>query len=144
MADKRKKTHSILLSISGKKTSIELFDATLWPAGTGLEGLYRQRIAGVWHSPARAYTFVSPEQVGQRVATMLAGGEISVPPCPQGFESPVRVSVPLEHCEADAPITHTGGWTVTPPHMGPDLRWYVWVNTYNGKRLVACDDIVRG
>lgn len=147
MADERKKTHSVLLSVNSngksKKTSIELFKAALWPENGATEGLFRLRIGGKWHCAPGAYTFFTAPAVGGLVASLLAGDEVDVPPCPEGFESPVRVSVPLENCEADAPIKSTGGWTVTPPHLGPDGRWWMWVSTYDGKRLCPCDDVIR-
>ena len=142
--EQRKKTHSVLLSVNSKNMSIELFPAGLWPDQAGAEGLYRLRIDGAWHCPAGKYSFIPLDQVGALLGDLLAGGMLPAPPpCPEGFESPVRVSVPLENCEADAQVKHDCGWTVTPPHLGPDGRWWVWVSTYDGKRLCPCDDVIR-
>ena len=73
MAEPRKKTHSILLSISGRMVSLELFDACLWPDQNTTEGLFRVRIEGKWYSPNGKYTFLSFSAVGGLVAQIMAG-----------------------------------------------------------------------
>lgn len=81
MAEQREREGLLLLKLGSKRRgrsdrSIEVFKATEWPGapGTG-HGLYRVRMGGRWVNAAgKAYTFFTPEQLGQ-----LLAGELTKP-----------------------------------------------------------------
>ncbi|MDR2075622.1 MAG: hypothetical protein LBP61_01625 [Desulfovibrio sp.] len=141
MADRRKKSHSILLSVNGKKTSVELFPAEEWPDQPGGDDLYRARIDGRWHGPSGTYSFLTLAAVGALVSRLLAGGvPVSSPP-PLGLERCRRVKVAHGDCLQGVPVRSSLGWTLAPAHQGADGRYWVWVNIGDGPALVPADNV---
>ena len=56
-------------------------------------------------------------------------------PRPQGLDKPVRV---FAHWDDDDGGGCGQAWTKTPPHLGADARWWIWID---GPRLVRCEDV---
>lgn len=131
-----------MLAVNGKKVLVELFAADLWPEKNTGEGLYRVRIDGRWHSPAGKFTFLPLFAVGALAATLLSGGApVEAQAMPRGFEKPVRVRAACGECVAGLPVLSELAWTITPPHLGPDGRWYVWCALSTGKSLLPVEDV---
>lgn len=56
-------------------------------------------------------------------------------PRPQGLDKPVRV---FAHWDDDDGGGCGQAWTKTPPHLGADACWWIWID---GPRLVRCEDV---
>lgn len=143
MAEQRKKSHSILLTVHSKIISIELYDAALWPAVSSVDATYRVRINGAWHSPTGGkYSFLTMFAVADLVATLCSGG---TPPTaalpPTGFHRKKRVRVAMGECVAGLPVGSTTGHVLEPPVMGADGRWWVWVSIPHQRIMVPVDDV---
>ena len=142
MAEQRKKSSSILLSVNGKNISLELFPSEEWPNEPSGEGLFRVRIDGKWHSPFGKYTFMTMPRVGELVAALLTGEEPPAPVCPPtGLVKGARVRAHYGECVAGVPLKSGSTWVYVPPHLGPDGRWWIWLNFYEGFSLVPVDDV---
>lgn len=142
MAEQRKKSSSILLSVNGKNISLELFPAEEWPNEPSGEGLCRVRIDGKWHSPFGKYTFITKPRVGELVAGLLSGEEpVDVPCPPAGLVKGARVRAHYGECVAGVPLKSGSTWVSVPPHLGPDGRWWIWLSFYEGWALVPVDDV---
>ena len=146
MAESRQKTASLLLSIEGKDglkplSSLELFPCEQWgdqPCGAGL---YRVRVNGKWHSPnGEKYCFLTPAVIGSLISGQL-DGLAEQPASEPLLPAKGRVCVPVEYHEG-LPLYYTQGYTETPPHMGVDGRWWVWV--FNGECVqeYPCEDVI--
>lgn len=135
MSDNRAKVGSILLKIHGKTKQIFLHDFAAFSGQNEDTGLYRVRIDGCWHSPDRKYTAFGAAAIAEIVRQMLAG-EAASPPRPDGLDKPVRV---YAHWDAEGDDPGCGMvWTRTPPHLGADGHWWIWVD---GPRCVRCEDV---
>lgn len=141
MAEQRKKTASVLLSVDGNPpVSLECFPAEQWPAAGGVPGLFRVRQGGKWlrgHGGEK-YHFMTPEALGGHMAQLLCGHEPApAPDLPVG--TPVRV--PNGNTFAGLPL-YDATRTATPPFQAADGRWHVHVLLY-GRGLVAvpCDTL---
>lgn len=134
MSDKHKKSMSILLKKQGKTTQILLYDFARFSGQNEDAGLYRVRIDGCWHCPDGKYTPLSGAAVAALVRDWLTDDRPA--PRPEGLDKPVRV---FAHWEPHGDDPGCGMvWTRTPPHLGVDGRWWIWVD---GPRLVRCDDV---
>ena len=135
MSDPNDKTASILLKKEGKTDAVCLYVFAHFSGQTEDAGRYRVKINGCWHCPDGKYTALSADAVAALVRDWLRGKE---PPAqrPEGLDRPARV---FAHWEdgGDGPGCGTV-WTKTPPHLGADGRWWIWVD---GPRLVRCDDV---
>lgn len=135
MSDRRQKIASLLLKIRGKTCQIFLYDFADFSREAEDEGLYRVRINGRWHSPDEKYTAFGPAAVAEMVRRRLAG-EADSTPRPEGLDKPVRV---YAHWRPDGDDPGCGMvWTRTPPHLGADGQWWIWVD---GPRCVRCEDV---
>lgn len=132
MAEQRKKSHSILLTINSKVVSLELYDAALWPNVSSSEGLWRVRIDGRWHtSTGNNYCFLTMPAVAELIATLLNGGVAPVPALPpEGFYLKARLRVHYGDCVGGLPIECAQGSLLAMPCIGADGRWWVWVSLY--------------
>ena len=141
MAEKREKTYAVLLSPDGKKDgrkiSLEVFDAALWPQKTSDEGLYRVRIDGAWYTAAGKYTFITMAALGELVAKLLAGQDLfEEEPAPE-LKTRQRVRVYYGEAVGGLPIHCEQGFTCAPPHRGIDGQWYVHVHTYGSGTIAV-------
>lgn len=135
MSDRRPKIASILLKIRGKSCQITLYDFALFSGEVEDQGLFRVKLDGRWYSPDEKYTAFGPAAVAEMVRRRLAG-EADCPPRPQGLDKAVRV---YAHWDAEGDDPGCGMvWTRTPPHLGADGRWWIWVD---GPRCVRCEDV---
>lgn len=135
MSDPCKKSATILLKIRGKTTQFFLYDFAQFSGQNEDAGLYRAKINGRWHCPDGKYTALSSEAVAEMVRALLDGDARTLER-PQGLDKPVRV---LAHWEPDGDDPGCGrAWTKTPPHLGADGRWWIWID---GPRLVRCEDV---
>ena len=135
MSDRRPKIASILLKIRGKTSQIFLYDFALFSGEIEDQGLFRVKVDGRWLSPHKKYTAFGAAAVAELVRRRLEG-EADCPPRPQGLDKPVRV---FAHWDAEGDDPGCGMvWTRTPPHLGADCRWWIWVD---GPRCVRCEDV---
>ena len=135
MSDRRPKIASLLLKIRGKTHQIFLYDFAQFSGEMEDEGLYRVKIDGRWYSPDEKYTAFGAAAVAEMVRRRLAAEE-DCPPRPEGLDKPVRV---YAHWDAEGDDPGCGMvWTRTPPHLGADCRWWIWVD---GPRCVRCEDV---
>lgn len=143
MADARTKTHTILLSVNGKKTMLELFEADLWPDQNTGEGLYRVRIDGRWHSPMGKYTFLTLAAVGELTVLLLTGGAPVEPEAaPAWMGKGVEARVAYGECFAGLPVRTFRAVVRDSPQLGPDGRWYVECEIYTkGRRFIPAADV---
>ena len=131
--EQRKKCASILLNIRSKMTRISLYDFALFSAQNEDAGLYRVQINRKWHSPGGKYTAFSPAALAVLLTDLIGG---TPPPPPPDIQPGTRV---YAHWQGDDDELCCGmAWTKTPPHLGIDGRWYVWLD---GNRLARCDDV---
>jgi hypothetical protein len=146
MAEKRKKSGSILLRFRGKARNFDVFPAEQWPDQHEADlGLYRL-CEYVWEGGrrrekwfcigGRKYTFFTPEALGQLVAKGLAE---------PGW---------LEALERPAPELHRGQWVrwygpdaprltklASNPFLWLDGQWRVFLpDVRSGARMVCCDE----
>lgn len=139
MAEKRQKTHSVLLRTEGKApVPLELFAARLWPDQAGAEGLFRVRIDDVWHcvTASDKYSFLSLTAVGELAARILSGADISPEIAPH---LPYRAKV-LAHVSGE--LLPQSGSVQAPPHQEADGRWWVWVwIAGRGPTRLPCTDV---
>ena len=136
MSDPRKPIVSILLKKSGKTMQINLYDFAQFSGQFDDDiGLYRVRIDGRWHSPAGKYTPFSPKAVAALLQQLIT--DAPEQPEPQGLTRSMRVFAHWEP-EYDGDPGCGTAWTLTPPHLGADGRWHIWID---GPRLVRCDDV---
>ena len=143
MAEKRQKTHTVLLTINGKNTLVETFAADLWPNENTGEGLYRVRVNGKWHCPVGKYSFLPLSAVGAFCTSLLAGGEVAEPPRPpRWIKKGMEVRVDFGECMGGLPMKTYLAVVADGPQFGPDGRWYVDCRIYTvGRRFVPVDDI---
>ena len=142
MAEQRKKTHSILLTINSKIVSVELYQAEQWPDENPGEGLFRVRIDGRWYCPMGKYSFLTMHSISALAANILNGGEPAEPEeKPHWLEKGRRVRVHSGECVEGIPTETHQGLVVAPPHIGADGRWWVWVHIFGGTILVPCSDV---
>lgn len=135
MSDRRPKIASLLLKIRGKTHHIFLYDFAQFSGELEDEGLYRVKIDGRWYSPDEKYTAFGAAAIAEIVRRRLADEE-DCPPRPEGLDKPVRV---YAHWDAEGDDPGCGMvWTRTPPHLGADCRWWIWVD---GPRCVRCEDV---
>lgn len=135
MSDPNDKAASILLKKQGKTDTVSLYDFAQFSGQNEDTGCYRVKLNGCWHCPDGKYTALSADAVAALVRDWLSGKE---PPAqrPEGLDRPARV---FAHWEDDGEGSGCGTvWTKTPPHLGADGRWWIWVD---GPRLVRCDDV---
>lgn len=137
MSDPNTKHASVLLKIQGKTVQISLYRFAQFSGQNEDTDLYRIKIDGRWHSPDGKYTALSAQAVAAMVCTMLEGNNAQTPPRPVGLDKPVRVFAHWEPAEDDD-VGCGRVWTKTPPHLGADGRWWIWID---GPRLVRCDDV---
>lgn len=148
MAEKRKKTGSILLRFRGKTRNFDVFPAEQWPdqheADLGLYRLCEYTWVGgkrreKWFSVGgQKYTFFTPEALGQLVA--------------KGLTDPGW----LEALERPAPKFRRGDWARwhgpnysthqiklgSAPFLWLDGQWKVWVADLKlGQRMLCCDEL---
>lgn len=144
MAESRRKSHSILLSADGKTiASLELFPADQWPEKTSIEGLYRVRVDGQWYTPNGKYSFLPMTAVAELTARLMAGdGPIISEPEPD-LDRHQKVMVRKGICLETLPLEAEIGWTAAPAHLGPDGRWYVWVQLADGLEIFPAHDVER-
>lgn len=134
MSDNRAKLCSILLKKPGKTTLISLHNFASFSGQSEDAGLYRVRIDGCWYCPDGKYTALGPDAVAALVRDWLTGDSLT--PRPEGLDKPVRV---YAHWDPDGDDPGCGrAWTKTPPHLGIDGRWWIWID---GPRLVRCEDV---
>lgn len=143
MAEQRKKSHSILLTINSKVVSLELYDAALWPAVPSVDGTYRVRIDGCWHCPTGdKYSFLTMPTVAELVTTLLNGGTAPVPAlAPASLYRKARVRVQFGECVEGIPIRSTLGNVLELPRKGADGRWWVWVSIPFDRIMVPVEDV---
>ncbi|MEG2172353.1 MAG: hypothetical protein RRY29_03735 [Desulfovibrionaceae bacterium] len=143
MAEQRKKSHSILLTINSKVVSLELYDAALWPAVSSVDGTFRVRIDGCWHcSTGGKYSFLTMHAVAELIATLCNGGTVPMPaPTPTGFYRKARVRVHFGECVEGIPLRCTLGSVLELPLRGEDGRWWVWVSIPHDRMMVPVDDV---
>lgn len=134
MSDPNDKSASILLKKQGKTEAIFLYDFAQFLGQNEDAGLYRAKINGCWHCPDGKYTALSADAVAALVRDWLTGAP-SPGPRPQGLDKPVRV---FAHWDDDDGGGCGQAWTKTPPHLGADARWWIWID---GPRLVRCEDV---
>lgn len=134
MSDPNDKSASILLKKQGKTEAIFLYDFAQFTGQNEDAGLYRAKINGCWHCPDGKYTALSADAVAALVRDWLTGAP-PPGPRPQGLDKPVRV---FAHWDDDDGGGCGQAWTKTPPHLGADARWWIWID---GPRLVRCEDV---
>lgn len=133
MSDPNERTASVLLKIQGKTRRVYLYDFAQFTGQTEDAGLFRVKIDGSWHSPGGKYTAFSPAALAALLVSMIGG---TPPPPPPDIQPGTRV---YAHWQGDDDELCCGmAWTKTPPHMGLDGRWYVWLD---GNRLARCEDV---
>lgn len=137
MSDPCEKAASILLKIRGKTTQILLYDFAQFTGQNEDAGLYRLKLNGRWHCPGGKYTAMSSGAVTEMMRDLLNGDDAQTQPRPEGLDKPVRVFAHWEPDEEDDPGCGRA-WTKTPPHLGADGRWWIWID---GPRLVRCEDV---
>jgi hypothetical protein len=141
MAESRSKSHHVLLSTDGKTTTLELYDAALWPDKTSGDGMFRVRIDGRWYSAAGKYTFLTLRAVGDLIARILSGDplfdDLLMPDIPIN----TRVTVHYGDCILSVPERCEGGWTVAPPFRAVDGNFYVFVSTCGGVSAYPLHDV---
>lgn len=136
MAEQRKKTNSILLTVESKTISMDVFDAALWPTQGGDTGFYRVRIDGKWHSPTGKYSFLTLQAVGGLVCRLLFGKEmLQRTKPPKGLNFNTRIFTFVDGVKEN-------GWVLAPPYLGQDARWWVWVLLPSGKLCVLADTVI--
>lgn len=135
MSDPNHKVASILLKKRGKTDAVFLYNFAQFSRQNEDAGLFRAKINGCWHCPAGKYTALSAEAVAGIICDWLIDAA-PPPPRPEGLDRPVRVFAHWED-DGDAPCCGTV-WTKTPPHLGADGRWWIWID---GPRLVRCEDV---
>lgn len=143
MAEERTKTHTILLTVNGKKLSLELFPADAWPAQNTGENLYRVRLDGRWHCPLGKYTFLTLAAVGELIASLLAGGApVEAEALPEWLRKGVEVRALYGECVGGLPLHTCRGYTLDHAQLGPDGRWYVLCQLHGmGRRFIPAADI---
>lgn len=109
MSDPNDKSASILLKKQGKTEAIFLYDFA-------------------------QFTGQNEDAVAALVRDWLTGAP-PPGPRPQGLDKPVRV---FAHWDDDDGGGCGQAWTKTPPHLGADARWWIWID---GPRLVRCEDV---
>lgn len=142
MAEERTKTHSILLSVNGKKTCLELFPADAWPMQNTGENLYRVRIDGRWYCALGKYTFLTLAAVGELAASLLAGG-VPVEPeaLPEWARKGTEVRALYGECLDGLPLHTFRGYILEEAQQGPDGRWYILCQLYGkGRRFIPAAD----
>lgn len=133
MSDPNDKSASILLKIRGKMRRVFLYDFAQFTRQNDDAGLFRVKIDGKWYSPNGKYTAFSPTALAALLVSMIGGTQ---PPPPPDIRPGTRV---YAHWQGDDDDLCCGmAWTKTPPHLGLDGRWYVWLD---GNRLARCDDV---
>jgi len=141
MAEQRKKTASILLTMGSKNISIELFRADLWPECSSKDGEFRLRIDGRWYSPEGKYTFLKAAAIGELTARLLEGKDgFEEEPAP-AFPKNQRVRVHVGECLDGLPMYCLSGFIFAPPFRGVDGRWRAYVTTPDGTQAHLCHDI---
>lgn len=136
MSDPRKPIASILLKKSGKTTAISLYDFAEFSGQNEDSGLYRVKIDGRWHSPVHKYTPFNAQTVAVILREMLSD-EQQEQPAPVHLKRSMRVFAHWEPEHDEDPGCGTA-WTLSPPHLGHDGRWHIWID---GPRLVRCEDV---
>lgn len=132
MSDRTPKAASILLKKEGKTRSIFLFNFEHFSGQTEDAGTFRAKVDGCWHCPVGKYTAIGPDAVAALVREWLTGATAAQRP--EGLDKPVRV---LAHWDDPEPGCGRA-WTKTPPHLGVDGRWWIWID---GPRMVRCEDV---
>ena len=142
MAEQRNKTRSLLLSVDGKKTRLELFPAEEWAEHNPGENLFRVRLNGRWHSPMGQYSFLTMPAIGNLAATILAGGEVAeMPEPPAWMVKGAEVRVFYGVCAQGLPVRYHA-YVEDEPQPAPDGRTYVLCHLYGkGKRFVPVEDV---
>ena len=142
MAERRKKSHSLLLRAGGKTWRLGLYPSSLWPEASGGESLYRLRINGVWHCPAGRYSFLTREAILRFAVSLLLGGEAVPPPAaPEWIVPGVDLRVHLGACVSGLPALTYRATALDYPLLGPDGRFYVECRVFTvGRRFVLADD----
>ena len=141
MAEKRKKSHAILLTIGGKPVSVELFDALLWPEKSSTEGLFRVRIDGKWYCPAGKYSFLTLTAVGDLVAQLLSEDNPLVESARPALTMRQRVKVHYGDCVGGLPMQSRVVTVQSPPWRCVDGRWHIFVGIDGYIRSVPCSDV---
>ena len=133
MSDPNEKTASVLLKINGKTHRINLYDFAQFSRQKEDEGKFRVKIDGRWHCPGGKYTAFSPAALAALLVSMIDG---TPPPPPPDIKPGTRV---YAHWQGgDDELCCGMAWTATPPHLGIDGRWHVWLD---GNRLARCEDV---
>lgn len=133
MSDPNKRTASILLKIQGKTRCVYLYDFAQFTGQKEDEGKFRVKIDGSWHSPDGKYTAFSSVALAVLLTDLIGG---TPPPPPPDIQPGTRV---YAHWQGDDDELCCGiCWAKTPPHLGIDGRWYVWLD---GNRLARCEDV---
>lgn len=134
MSDPNDRRRPFCSKKNGRTDAVFLYDFAQFSGQSEDTGCYRVKINGKWHCPDGKYTALSADAVAALVRDWLNGKE---PPAqrPEGLESPVRVFAHWED-DGDGPGCGTV-WTKSPPHLGADGRWWIWVD---GPR-VRCEDV---
>ena len=133
MSDPNKRTASVLLKIQGKTRCVYLYDFAQFTGQKEDEGKFRVKIDGSWYSPDGKYTAFSSVALAVLLTDLIGG---LPPPPPPDIQPGTRV---YAHWQGDDDELCCGmAWTKTPPHLGIDGRWYVWLD---GNRLARCEDV---
>ena len=131
MSEKRRRDHSALLHIDGKKTLVEFFAAAQWGGGPGL---FRLSVNGKWHGGQRGkYQFFTMPEALETVLGLFQGAQVykanpaqqTLPELPEGTH--VRVHYGPTDAETGIPAHMDTGYTRTPPQIDLDGVPYVWV-----------------
>ena len=141
MAEQRKKSASLLLTVGSINISLELFAALLWPERSSDDGEYRVRIDGRWYSPENKYTFLKADAVGQLVARLLEGKKEFQEEARPTYPKHQRVRVHAGECVEGMPLKTLSGFICAPPFRGVDGRWRVYVLTADGTHEHLCHDV---
>ena len=142
MAESKQKTHHVLLSTDGKKTTVELFNASLWPDKSSNDGEFRIRINGKWYCAAGKFTFLPYRAVGELISTILAGGVLHESEKKlSALRVHQRVRVHYGECFSSTPCFATNGLVVAPPFRGVDGRWRVFVSAAGETRDYLLHDV---
>jgi hypothetical protein len=120
----------------GASVKLRLYDATHFG---GPVGMYRVKVDREWmRSEAEKYLFLTPS-AALELAARSAGLGLQEQPAPK-VRHHDRVRVPVRDEETGREWLEKG-FASSPPFLGVDGRWRVFVLIFGGFREVLCDEV---
>lgn len=141
--DKRKPVCA-LLRVVGRKTQakIRVYAAQEFPGHPdAVAGRYRLKLGRAWVRQPGKYTFFGLDGLGRALVDLLGFGSVKAPGPRPHISARTRVRVPNGAVLAGAALTEPT-WTLAPPHLGYDGRWYVWCHLFDrGHVEIPAEDV---